>query len=126
MCTIMAGPVLYIMAVLGTVNDNTIDTYYHLLPEYSIVPCYLSLAGAAWYLVSSIWARKLWGTDTAVQRHIIMMAVLCSLVSGVLGNLCESPLLSNASSVTATVLYVCWLVVVVVVVVVVEVVGAVS
>eukprot|EP00750_Incisomonas_marina_P015631 INCI1841.1.p1 GENE.INCI1841.1~~INCI1841.1.p1 ORF type:complete len:813 (-),score=116.61 INCI1841.1:252-2690(-) len=89
MCTIISAPVLFIMAVLASVNGLTIEGFYHQLPQYAAVPCYVSLVGCAWYIVSSFWAYKRWANDTAVQRHIIMMVVLCSVVACSLGGICN-------------------------------------
>jgi len=106
LCTIISAPVLFIMAVLATVDGVTIESFYHQLPEYTVVPSYLSIAGSLWYIVSSFWARKRWGNDTEVQRHCIMAVAVCSIASCALANMCEIPFFENSHNMTALVLYV--------------------
>ena len=106
LCTVISAPVLLVLAVLATVNTNTIEQFFHLLPQYLLVPAYITIVGCIWYLISSCWARKRWGSSTSFQRHCILILVLTCVVVAGTSLVCQIPEMANNQNDTAAILYV--------------------
>ena len=93
LCVMVSAPVLFVVAILSPLDHASLGEFISNLPEAMVVPTFLALAGAVWYLVSSIWARKKWAPNTEFQRHCILAFVICSTVVNILGATCSAPVM---------------------------------